>query len=73
MNFEVRINRFKKALDENAPITSLNRKQTNEYLNSILETTSARNRNNTRMIFLEFAYYFCFLKDYTYKCNLLDL
>lgn len=49
MNFEGRINRFKKALDENASITSLNRKQTNEYLNSILETTSARNRNNTRI------------------------
>lgn len=49
MNFEGRINRFKKALDENAPITSLNRKQTNEYLNSILESTSARNRNNTRI------------------------
>ena len=49
MNFEGRINRFKKALDENAPITSLNRKQTNEYLNNILETTSARNRNNTRL------------------------
>ena len=49
MNFEGRINRFKKALDENAPITSLNRKQTNEYLNSILDTTSARNRNNTRI------------------------
>lgn len=49
MNFEGRINRFKKALDENAPITSLNRKQTNEYLNNILETTSARNRNNTRI------------------------
>jgi integrase len=49
MNFEGRINRFKKALDENAPITSLNRKQTNEYLNSILEATSARNRNNTRI------------------------
>ena len=29
MNFEGRINRFKKALDENAAITSLNRKQTN--------------------------------------------
>ena len=49
MNFAGRINRFKKALDENAPITSLNRKQTNEYLNSILESTSARNRNNTRI------------------------
>jgi integrase len=49
MNFAGRINRFKKALDENAPITSLNRKQTNEYLNSILVSTSARNRNNTRI------------------------
>jgi integrase len=49
MNFAGRINRFKKALDENAPITTLNRKQTNEYLNSILESTSARNRNNTRI------------------------
>ena len=49
MNFAGRINRFKKALDQNAPITSLNRKQTNEYLNSVLESTSARNRNNTRI------------------------
>jgi integrase len=49
MNFAGRINRFKKALDENAPITSLNRKQTNEYLNSILVSTSARNRNNTQI------------------------
>ena len=49
MNFAGRINRFKKALNENAPITSLNRKQTNEYLNSVLESTSARNRNNTRI------------------------
>ena len=49
LNFAGRINRFKKALDENAPITSLTRKQTNEYLNDILESTSARNRNNTRI------------------------
>ena len=49
INFAGRINRFKKALDENAPITSLTRKQTNEYLNDILESTSARNRNNTRI------------------------
>jgi integrase len=49
LNFAGRINRFKKALDQNAPITSLTRKQTNEYLNSILESTSARNRNNTRI------------------------
>jgi len=49
LNFAGRINRFKKALDENAPITSLTRKQTNEYLNDILESTSARNRNNSRI------------------------
>jgi integrase len=48
-NFAGRINRFRKALDENAPITSLTRKQTNDYLNEILEKTSARNRNNSRI------------------------
>ena len=49
INFAGRINRFRKALDENAPITSLTRKITNEYLNGILEKTSARNRNNSRI------------------------
>ena len=49
INFAGRINRFKKALNENAPITSLTRKETNEYLNGVLETTSARNRNNSRI------------------------
>jgi integrase len=49
LNFAGRINRFKKALDENAPITSLTRKQTNDYLNNILESTSARNLNNSRI------------------------
>ena len=49
LNFAGRINRFKKSLDENAPITSLTRKQTNGYLNSILLSTSTRNRNNTRI------------------------
>jgi len=49
LNFAGRINRFLKSLDQNAPITSLTRKQTNAYLNNILETTSARNRNNTRI------------------------
>jgi len=48
-NFAGRINRFKKALDENAPITSLTRKQTNDYLNGLLENTSARNRNNSKI------------------------
>ena len=41
MNFEGRINRFKKTFNEDSPITSITRKQTNEYLNNILETTSA--------------------------------
>lgn len=48
-NFEGRINRFKKWLDEKSPITSITRKLTNEYLNEILENSSARNRNNTRI------------------------
>jgi integrase len=48
-NFEGRINRFRKWLDENLPITSITRKLANEYLNEILESSSARNRNNTRI------------------------
>lgn len=48
-NFEGRINRFRKWLDENLPITSITRKIANEYLNEILENSSARNRNNTRI------------------------
>jgi integrase len=49
INFAGRINRFKKTFNEDSPITSITRKQTNEYLNNILETTSARNRNNSRI------------------------
>lgn len=48
-NFEGRINRFKKSFDENAPITSITRKITNQYLNGILEKSSPRNRNNSRI------------------------
>lgn len=49
INYEGRINRFKKSLDENAPITSITRKITNQYLNRILENSSPRNRNNSRI------------------------
>ena len=49
INYEGRINRFKKSLDENEPITSITRKITNQYLNGILENSSPRNRNNSRI------------------------
>ena len=49
INYEGRINRFKKSLDENKPITSITRKITNQYLNGILENSSPRNRNNSRI------------------------
>lgn len=49
VNYEGRINRFKKSLDENKPITSITRKITNQYLNGILENSSPRNRNNSRI------------------------
>lgn len=48
-NFEGRINRFKNWLDQETPITSVDRKKVNEYLNEILEKSSPRNRNNTRI------------------------
>ncbi len=47
-NFELRIRRFKKSLDENKPITIITKKVVNDYLNNVLQNTSARNRNNTR-------------------------
>jgi hypothetical protein len=49
INFEGRINRFKKSFDESQPITLVTRKITNQYLNGILETSSPRNRNNSRI------------------------
>jgi len=47
-NFELRIRKFKKSLDESQPITFITKKIITEYLNSVLENSSARNRNNTR-------------------------
>jgi integrase len=49
INFEGRIKRFKKTFDDSQPITSVTRKITNHYLNGILETSSPRNRNNSRI------------------------
>lgn len=49
INFEGRINRFKRSFDEGLSITSVTRKVTNQYLNGILETSSPRNRNNSRI------------------------
>jgi hypothetical protein len=50
--FNGRINRFLKWLDENEgskkSVSSLNKKVFNNYLNFVLENTSASNRNNTR-------------------------
>ncbi|WP_284651331.1 tyrosine-type recombinase/integrase [Flavobacterium terrisoli] len=47
-NFELRIRKFRKALDENKPITDITKKVMNDYLNEVLINSSARNRNNTR-------------------------
>ncbi len=47
-NFELRIRKFKKSLDENKPITFITKKVINDYLNEVLVNSSARNRNNTR-------------------------
>ncbi|NDP22210.1 MAG: site-specific integrase [Paludibacter sp.] len=48
-NYSGRINRFKKAFDDNKPIKSITLKLTHQYLNDILEKTSPRNRNNSRV------------------------
>jgi integrase len=47
-NFELRIRKFKKSLDINLPINAITKKVVNDYLNGVLNETSARNRNNTR-------------------------
>lgn len=47
-NFHSRIRRFQNWTDENQPITSLTKKTVMEYLNEILESSSPRNRNNSR-------------------------
>ncbi|HNP32251.1 MAG TPA: site-specific integrase [Flavobacterium sp.] len=47
-NFELRVRKFRKSLDENKPITFITKKVVNDYLNDVLVNSSARNRNNTR-------------------------
>ena len=47
-NFELRIRKFKATLDTSKPVNSITKKTINEYLNDVLEKSSARNRNNTR-------------------------
>jgi len=47
-NFELRIRKFKKSLDESKPITDITKKVVNDYLNEVLINSSPRNRNNTR-------------------------
>ncbi len=47
-NFELRIRKFRKTLNETLSIKDITRKLVNEYLNTILENSGARNRNNTR-------------------------
>lgn len=47
-NFELRIRKFKTTLDASKSIRSITKKTINEYLNDVLEKSSARNRNNTR-------------------------
>jgi integrase len=48
-SFQGKIKRFMKTLDENNSITSISKKIANQYLNGILEASSPRNRNNTRI------------------------
>ena len=48
-SFQGKIKRFMKTLDETNSITSITKKSANQYLNGILETSSPRNRNNTRI------------------------
>ncbi|MCU4188625.1 site-specific integrase [Flavobacterium sp. HXWNR29] len=47
-NFENRINKFASNFDKSNPISSIDRKAVNEYLNDILINNSARTRNNHR-------------------------
>ncbi|WP_300024307.1 site-specific integrase [uncultured Maribacter sp.] len=54
MDYESRFKRFKKYLDSRnllkRSILNIDKKVVNAYLNSILNTSSARNRNNTRTV-----------------------
>jgi integrase len=48
-NYQLRIKKFQKSLpDENLPINSIVKKDVVNFLNTILENTSPRNRNNYR-------------------------
>lgn len=47
-NYELRIRKFRKSLDESKPVTHITKSIVNDYLNNVLLTSSARNRNNTR-------------------------
>ncbi len=48
-NYQLRIKRFMKSLpDVSRPVASITKKQVTSFLNSILETSSPRNRNNYR-------------------------
>lgn len=51
-NYQSRIKRFQEYLKDenldNGPIQHVNKKVVNNYLNKVLEASSARNRNNTR-------------------------
>ena len=47
-NFENRINKFASNFDKSSPISSIDKKAVNDYLNDILVKNSARTRNNHR-------------------------
>jgi integrase len=48
-NFELRIRKYRRSLDEELPIQSITKKDVNDFLNDVLINTSARTRNNTRV------------------------
>ncbi|WP_430399084.1 tyrosine-type recombinase/integrase [Flavobacterium sp.] len=48
-NFELRIRKYRRSLNEDLPISSITKKSVNDFLNDVLVKTSARTRNNTRV------------------------
>lgn len=48
-NFELRIRKYRKTLNEDLPVNSITKKDVNAFLNDVLIKTSARTRNNTRV------------------------
>jgi hypothetical protein len=48
-NFELRIRKYRKTLNEEASIESITKKEVTDFLNDVLIKTSARTRNNTRV------------------------